>query len=98
MLDDGLKARLFPYMGGILRELEVVPILINGPADHVHLLADIPARTALSDVMRVLKTNSSHWIHEQFPGQWSFGWQTGYGAFSVSRSHTEAVREYIAGQ
>jgi hypothetical protein len=27
-----------------------------------------------------------------------FGWQTGYGVFSVSESNVAAVTEYIAGQ
>ena len=48
--------------------------------------------------MRVVKTNSSRWIHETWPGLRSFGWQTGYGAFSVSQSQADGVSEYIAGQ
>jgi len=27
-----------------------------------------------------------------------FSWQRGYGAFSVSQSHVESARRYIAGQ
>jgi putative transposase len=34
-LSPELSARLFPYMGGIVRELKAVPMIINGPADHV---------------------------------------------------------------
>lgn len=98
LLDAPLKERLFPYMGGILRELHAHPILINGPADHVHLLADLPARLAPADILRVLKTNSSRWVHETFPDRRDFAWQTGYGIFSVSESSREAVREYIANQ
>src|SRR5207249_2584997 len=44
----------------------------------------------------VVKTNSSRWVREK----WSpnFGWQTGYGVFSVSESNVTAVRKYIANQ
>lgn len=48
--------------------------------------------------MRVIKTNSSRWVHAQWPSRALFGWQTGYGAFSVSQSNVSEVVRYIAGQ
>jgi putative transposase len=45
-LDAGMKPRLFAYIGGIIRELGGVALLINGPSDHVHILALLPAKTA----------------------------------------------------
>ena len=97
LLTDDIRPRTFAYMGGILRELDGIAILINGPADHVHLLAALPPTTGIADAMRVLKTNSSRWIHETFPNS-SFAWQTGYAAFSVSQSSVPAVRQYIERQ
>lgn len=97
-IDAELGPRLFAYMGGILREIGSTPVLINGPADHVHALATLPSTLALSDLMRVLKTNSSRWVHEQWPHRKDFAWQGGYGAFSVSRSNADDVERYIAGQ
>lgn len=98
LLDADLKPRLFAYMGGIVRELGGTAILINGPTDHVHLLVSLPATKSISDFMRVLKTNSSRWVHEEFPERKTFAWQTGYAAFSVSESNRGAVEKYIAGQ
>jgi hypothetical protein len=58
----------------------------------------IPNRAALADGCRpnralgkakafqLLKGNSSKWIHETFADQWGFGWQEGYGAFSIGIS------------
>lgn len=93
-----LSARLFPYMGGIIRERNGIPCIINGPADHVHLLISIPATESIAELLRVLKTNSSRWVHEQFPSHHQFAWQAGYGAFTVSESQRDAVRAYIAAQ
>jgi REP element-mobilizing transposase RayT len=98
LLDADLKPRLFAYMGGIVRELGGAALLINGPTDHVHLLVSLPSTKSISDFMRVLKTNSSRWVHEQFPAKQTFAWQTGYGAFSVSESNRCAVEKYIANQ
>jgi REP element-mobilizing transposase RayT len=88
----------FAYMGGIVRSFGGVPLLINGVADHVHMLVSLPPTIAVAEAMRLVKANSSKWIHEQWPDQRAFGWQNGYGAFSVSRSNQETVLTYIAGQ
>jgi hypothetical protein len=85
-------------MGGIFRELVATPLLINGPADHVHILAVLPARVAVSEILNKVKTNSSGWVHKEFPNQRTFAWQTGYAAFSVSPSQKEVVLEYIENQ
>jgi REP element-mobilizing transposase RayT len=93
-----LKPKLLGYMGGIVREMAGTALIINGTSDHVHLLIGLPPALSLSEAMRVLKTNSSKWVHEKWNSQSTFGWQTGYGAFSVSQSNVLAVSEYIAHQ
>ena len=50
----------------------------------------------MSDLVRDLKSNSSGWVHETFPERAKFAWQSGYGAFSVSKSIIEKVKGYIA--
>jgi REP element-mobilizing transposase RayT len=97
-LSPELAPRLFPYMGGIVRECKGTALIINGPADHVHLLLSIPATVSIADMLRVLKANSSRWVHEQFPKRKRFGWQAGYGAFTVSGSRLDDVKSYIASQ
>ena len=96
LIDSEMQPRLHSYMGGILRELKVTPLIVNGIADHVHLLVGLTPAASVSDTMRILKTNSSRWMHETYGKP--FAWQSGYGAFSVSQSNLDAVREYIARQ
>jgi hypothetical protein len=48
--------------------------------------------------MQLLKGNSSKWIHETFPSLRQFGWQDGYGAFSVSVSGVDETVRYIQNQ
>jgi REP element-mobilizing transposase RayT len=97
-LDVELRDRLFPYLGGIVRELGGTALTIGGMPDHCHLLLSLPPALALADVVRVVKTNASRWVHESWPERCAFAWQTGYGAFSVSRSNEAAVARYIANQ
>ena len=91
------RERLHAYLGGAARALEVVPEAVGGVADHVHLLLGMRATHTLADVVRDIKRTSSAWVHETI-GDREFLWQDGYGAFTVSASLRETVRQYIAGQ
>jgi putative transposase len=84
------------YLGGIVRELGGTAIIVNGTDDHVHLLVEMPAKLSLSEMMRVIKANSSKWINGKHAS--GFAWQTGYAAFSVSRSQVPEVVRYIRNQ
>jgi putative transposase len=97
-LDAALRPRLWEYLGGAVREEGGIALVINGVADHVHILAKLRQDKAVSDVMRAIKANSSGWIHDTFPQIEGFAWQCGYGAFSVSASQVPKVRRYIERQ
>ena len=90
--------RLYPYIGGILRADQGRLLAAGGMPDHIHLLVSLGRQMAIAEALRLIKANSSKWIHETFPDQRDFAWQTGYGAFSVSYSHLETVKRYIANQ
>jgi putative transposase len=94
-LSPELSSGLFPYIGGIIRELHGTPLAVNGPIDHVHMLLSVPASASVAEMLRVVKTNSSRWAHAQLPAQSNFAWQGGYAAFTVSASRLEDVRRYI---
>ena len=98
LLNSELKVRLFPYIGGIARELGAVALLINGPADHVHILVLLPTKLSVSELVGKIKANSSGWVHREFPDHGTFAWQAGYAAFPVSHSQKRAVLDYIANQ
>jgi putative transposase len=98
LITDAHQSRLYDYIGGTIRELGGISLAINGTEDHVHLLVKMRPDKALSDVLRDLKANTSGWMHDVFPGLKYFSWQRGYGAFTVSQSNVEKVRDYIARQ
>ena len=98
MLSPELRDRLFPYMGGLIRERNGDALLINGVEDHIHILTKFPATITLSDFLRDVKSISAGWVHDSFSEAGLFGWQTGDAAFSVSRSNVDVVRDYIAHQ
>ncbi len=93
-----IRARLWPYLGGMARESGLHAWIVGGVEDHVHLLVSIPPALAVSKAVQMIKGGSSHWIKQAYPKLAVFAWQDGYGAFSVSHSQLAAVREYIATQ
>ena len=48
--------------------------------------------------MQLLKGASSRWIRQTFPELEAFGWQAGYGAFTVTKSALPATVSYVARQ
>ena len=98
LLKDELLPRVCAYVGGILRTKGAALLAANGAPDHLHILATAPASLAPADLVRLVKTNSSRWIHETFPRRRAFAWQEGYAAFSVSASVIPKVTAYIDSQ
>jgi REP element-mobilizing transposase RayT len=60
------------------------------------MLIRIRPAHSISEIARIVKTNSSGWIRKK--GHKEFAWQAGYGVFSVSESSIPAVTKYIATQ
>ena len=91
LIKADFRADLFAYLGGIVREMNGTALIINGIADHVHMLVRIRPAHSPAEIARVVKANSSRWVHEKWDA--GFAWQTGYGVFSVSESSVAAVHE-----
>ena len=91
-----IRSDLFAYLGGIVREMRGTALIINGTPVHVHMLVRIRPAHSVAEIARVVKTNSSRWLHEN--GARDFAWQAGYGVFSVSESGIPAVTKDIAMQ
>ncbi|MFP4165398.1 MAG: transposase [Chitinispirillaceae bacterium] len=71
---------------------------INGMPDHIHIAARFLPRHRFSDLLQVIKGNSSKWVNEQRKCRGHFQWQIGYGAFTVSKSRLDSVVRYIQNQ
>src|SRR6266568_2090552 len=63
-LTPDIRPDLLAYLGGIVRNLHGKLLESNARPDHVHGLLSLPPTLAVSDVLRLLKTNSSLWLHE----------------------------------
>jgi putative transposase len=94
-IHSSIETDLHAYGATILQNAGCGALLINGMADHLHVLFNLSRTKTIAGVVEELKTSTSKWIKTQGPKFHGFHWQTGYAAFSVSQSNIEQVLEYI---
>ena len=97
-LDKEHRAELFLFIAGIVKRKGCKPIIVNGGVDHVHILLDLSSTMTLSEVVKEIKRSSTLWIKERKIFPMFSHWESEYGAFSVSKSHRDAVYSYIMNQ
>ncbi len=98
LIHSSWKEELHKYISGIITEKGHKAIIINGMPDHIHVFIGLRPSTALADIVRDIKNNSSNFINKKQFVQGHFCWQEGYGAFSYSQSHIKNVYDYIRDQ
>jgi putative transposase len=89
---------LHKYISGIITAKGSKSLAVGGWKDHVHIFFGMPATTCVADFMSIIKANSSKWINEKLFVKGKFQWQSGYGAFSYSKSQRDKVIKYIMAQ
>lgn len=85
------------YLAGVGKNHNSPGIIVGGVEDHVHLLCRLGKTIDIAKLIRELKKDSSEWAKTELRLA-NFYWQTGYGAFSVSPSHIDALTKYISNQ
>jgi putative transposase len=93
-----IRAELFPYFTGILRNHGCRVLQIGGAVDHVHTLFALSRTVTIADVVKNVKGSSSSWIEERWRPRGGFSWQSGYGIFSVGQSEVQTCIRYIQNQ
>jgi putative transposase len=97
-LTSTIRPRIHQYLGGAVREEKGIAMIVNGTADHIHILAKLRQDKAIAKLIGELKANSSGWISRTFEDCAGFAWQEGYGAFTVRGSQLSKVYRYIERQ
>lgn len=89
---------LSKYIGGLIKECDSNPIIVNGVKDHMHVLCAMSKNISLAKLVEFIKRNSSRWIKTKGEYYSNFVWQGGYAGFSVSPSLRHKTKEYILNQ
>ena len=98
VLTPEIREELHPYLAVVLTNDGCPSLQVGGVEDHVHLLFALSRTRTIAEVVENVKTSSSKWLKTKWKALAEFHWQSGYGAFSVSRSQTDEVIDYIRRQ
>ena len=97
LIDAAVEQRLFPYLEKKAAEFQAIVYAVNGIEDHIHLVMAIPPRFAVAEVVKSLKGASTHFLNHSRPPL-EFGWQRGYGVFTLGERQRPAAEAYVRAQ
>ena len=92
------KNELHQYITGIIQNKSHKMLQINSMPDHLHMLIGFRPDANMSQLIQVVKSESTKWINDNHLSPEKFSWQEGFGAFSYSKSHVPNVIRYIQNQ
>ncbi len=95
---ESFREELQMYMTGIIQGKKHKVLAIYCMPDHVHVLIGLKPYMALSDLVQVLKKESSNFINDKKWVVGKFNWQEGFGYFSHSHAELDAVAKYVLNQ
>ncbi len=98
LTEKEIREEMHAYLGGICRNLGCPALIVGGVADHSHILCRLNRTLSVADFVGEVKRESSKWVKTKGNILTKFGWQNGYGAFSVEQSEVERVKAYIRDQ
>ncbi|MEO8446244.1 MAG: IS200/IS605 family transposase [bacterium] len=68
---------------------------INGYLDHLHCIISLKPEQCISNILNLLKGESSYWANRNLKMMEKFGWHDDYFAVSFSHSQLKIVNNYI---
>jgi putative transposase len=71
---------------------------VSGYADHCHCLVSLKKNQSVSEIVKLIKGESAHWININVGLNQKFNWQKKYYAVAVSRNAEKALMRYINSQ
>lgn len=92
------EEKLYKYITGIISNNGQKLLAINGTEDHIHFLIGLKPDCCLSALIREIKKSTNTFINSNNFCIGKFSWQSGFGAFSYSRSQINRVIHYINNQ
>jgi len=97
-LKKDIQLSLYPYLATLSEDIDCHAYRIGGVEDHVHFAIILARTVSQSSWVEHVKTHSTKWLKRTYPELEAFAWQRGYGAFSISPMHLDALKGYIENQ
>ncbi|MGB0429664.1 MAG: IS200/IS605 family transposase [Bacteroidia bacterium] len=93
-----LRNKLWFHIKENAIENDIVIDHIGGYKDHCHCLVSMGWKFSISQIMKMIKGESSKWINDNGLIESTFSWQNEYYAVGVSNKELDKTRAYIRNQ
>ncbi len=97
-LSKEIKEQVITHIKENAKKKDIYIDSINGYKDHLHCIVALHAEQSISDVVHLIKGESSYWINQNKLTTFKFLWAEEYFATSISESQLQNVRNYVAKQ
>lgn len=98
LITKELESHLYDFLKNKCDSLDLHVYEINGMPDHVHLLLGFLPTQSMSEISKLLKGSSAHYMNEMTGNRGIFTWKRGFAAFTVSKQDRYRVINYIKNQ
>jgi len=98
LIQESFRDELEKVMCGIVTNHTCKTYAIYCNPDHCHMFIGMHPTLSPSKLMEQVKSGSSKWLNDKKYIRGKFSWQDGYGAFTYSKSHIDAVVQYVLNQ
>ena len=92
------KEELHKYITGLVQNRKAKILAVHCMPDHIHLFVGFKPVMSIADFVKEIKVESNEFINSKKWTKEKFSWQEGYGVFSYSQSHIDAVVKYVLHQ
>jgi len=98
LIHPDFEQTIYKFFIDELKNLSCPVEIINGTADHIHMILLLDSAKSIDYIIKQIKGSSKQAINQLFFPSGSFSWQEEYLAFSISESQLIKVLEYIKNQ
>jgi putative transposase len=85
LISSQKETELYHYIIGKADTLNCIVHAIGGTENHIHLIVSIPPTQSIAEFVKNIKGSSSHYLNQIRQNSNRFGWQEGYGVFSLGQ-------------
>lgn len=97
-IQDAFSSPLHRCIAGKAIQLGATVHAVGGVEDHIHMAVSVPPSIALSEFVRHVKGNSSHFMNHELAVPVTFAWQGDYGLMSFDGKQLAGVVHYVKEQ
>jgi len=99
LISPAIQPIVYGYIIGKAHALGAIVHAIGGMEEHIHIIGSVPPKLSIADFVRFTKGSSSHHINQRFREiEADFGWQRGYGVFSLGGKQLSSAIAYVQNQ